>query len=174
MTQEELKNIAPKLSELKSLKTGFVVPNEYFESFENKLISKIHLGIKNTNDIPEGYFDTIEDRVFEKIKKEESKVISLKSRFVKIAAPIVVAASILLLITLQLFNRNQEDLFANLETSEIETWIINGDLDLSTFEITSVYSDANFENLELYDSYSDDDLIKYLDDIDIESLLLTN
>ena len=174
MTQKELKNIAPKLSELKSLKTGFEVPNEYFESFENKLISKINLGIKNTDDIPEGYFDTIEDRVFEKIKNEEPKVINIKSRFIKVSAPIAVAASILLLITLQLFNRDQEDLFANLETSEIETWIINGDLDLSNFEITSVYSDANFENLELYDTYSDDDLIRYLDDIDIESLLLTN
>lgn len=174
MTQEELKNIAPKLFELKSLKTGFEVPKEYFESFENKLILKINFERKDTNDIPEGYFDTIEDRVFEKIINEEPKVINIKKRIVKIATPLAIAASILLLITLQIFNKNHEDLFANLETSEIETWINNGDLDLSTFEIASVYSDANFENLELYDTYSDDDLIKYLDDIDIESLLLTN
>ncbi|MFK5879423.1 MAG: hypothetical protein QM478_07990 [Flavobacteriaceae bacterium] len=172
MTREELKNIAPKLSELKSIKTGFEVPNGYFDSLEDKVMSK--LITEDTNDIPEGYFDTIEDRVFEKIKNEETKVISLKSRFVKIAAPMAIAASILLLIALQLFNTNQEDLFANLETSEIEAWINNGDLDLSTFEITSVYSDASFENLELYDAYSDDDLMEYLGDIDLESLILTN
>ena len=172
MTQEELKNIAPKLFELKSMKTGFEVPNGYFESLEDKVLSKIKS--EANNDIPEGYFDTIENRVFEKIKNEEPKVISLKNRFVKLAAPLAIAASILLLITLQLFNTNQEDVFANLETSEIETWINNDDLDLETFEITSVYSDANFENIELDDSYSDNDLIEYLDDIDLESLILTN
>jgi len=172
MTRKELKNIAPKLSELKSMKTGFEIPNGYFDALEDKVMSK--LITEDTNDIPEGYFDTIEDRVFEKIKNEEPKVISLKNRFVKIATPMAIAASILLLITLQLFNTNQEDIFANLETSEIETWINNGDLDLSTFEITSVYSDANFENLELYDAYSDDDLMEYLGDIDLESFILTN
>lgn len=172
MTPKELKNIAPKLSELKSMKTGFEVPNGYFESLEDRVLSKIKSEV--INDIPEGYFDTIEDRVFEKIKNEEPKVISLKSRFVKVAAPLAIAASILLLITLQLFNTNQKDVFANLETSEIETWINNGDLDLETFEITSVYNDADFENIELYDSYSDNDLLEYLDDIDLESLILTN
>ncbi len=169
MTQEELKNIAPKLSELKSMKTGFKIPDGYFDLLEDKVMSKLI-----TNDIPKGYFDTIEDLVFEKIKNEEPKVISLKNRFVKIAAPLAIAASILLLITLQFFNTTQKDLFANLETSEIEAWINNGDLDLSTFEITTVYSDANFENLELYVSYTDDDFIEYLDDIDLESLILTN
>lgn len=172
MTPKELKNIAPKLSELKSMKTGFEVPNGYFESLEDRVLSKIKSEV--INDIPEGYFDTIEDRVFEKIKNEEPKVISLKSRFVKVAAPLAIAASILLLITLQLFNTNQKDVFANLETSEIKTWINNGDLDLETFEITSVYNDADFENIELYDSYSDNDLLEYLDDIDLESLILTN
>ena len=172
MTPKELKNIAPKLSELKSMKTGFEVPNGYFESLEDRVLSKIKSEV--INDIPEGYFDTIEDRVFKKIKNEEPKVISLKSRFVKVAAPLAIAASILLLITLQLFNTNQKDVFANLETSEIETWINNGDLDLETFEITSVYNDADFENIELYDSYSDNDLLEYLDDIDLESLILTN
>ncbi|MDC9723315.1 MAG: hypothetical protein PSN34_11195 [Urechidicola sp.] len=172
MTPEELKNIAPKLSELKAMKTGFEVPNGYFESLEDKVISKIKSDV--IKDIPEGYFDTIEDRVFEKIKREDPKVISLKSRLVKIAAPLAIAASILLLITLQLFKTSNEDIFANLETSEIETWINNGDLDLNTFEITSVYNDANFENIELYDSYSDNDLLEYLDDIDLESLILTN
>lgn len=174
MTQEEFKNIAPKLSELKSIKTGFEVPRGYFDSIEEKVFSKIDFKNKSPNDIPEGYFDTIENRVFEKIKNEETKVISLKSRFAKIVAPMAIAASILLLITLQLFNTNKEDLFASLEISEIETWINNGDLNLSTFEITSVYSDANFENIELYDSYTEDDLLEYLNDVDLESLILTD
>lgn len=172
MTTEELKNIAPKLSELKSMKTGFEVPHDYFESIEERVISK--LKTEDINDIPESYFETIEDRVFEKIKNEAPKVISLKSRFTKIVTPIAIAASILLLITLQLFNSSQEDVFANLDTSEIETWINNGDLDLDTYEITSVYSDVNFDDIELYDDYTDDELLNYLDNIDLESLILTN
>lgn len=174
MTTEELKNTAPKLSELKSMKTGFEVPDGYFESVVDSIISKIDFDNEASNDIPEGYFDTIEDRVFDKIKRKESKVISLKSRVLKIATPIAIAASILLLITLQLFNQTQEDVFANLDTSEIETWIDNGDLNIDTYEITSVYSDVNFDDIELYDDYTDDDLLNYLDSIDLESLILTN
>lgn len=174
MTPQELKNIAAKLSELKSMKTGFEIPQGYFESIEEKVISKIDFENVASNDIPQGYFDTIEDRVFDKLKNEEPKVISIKGRFIKIAAPLAIAASILLLITLQIFNTKQEDVFSSLKTSDIETWIENGDLELSTYEIAAVYDDANFENIEFYNDYTEDDLLNYLDDIDLESLLLTN
>lgn len=171
MTPEELKNIAPKLSELKSMKTGFEVPLNYFESIEEKVFSKIDFKGDTSNDIPEGYFDTIENRVFDKLKSKETKVINLKSRFVKIIVPLVIAASILLFITLQIYTPKQEDVFASLKTSDIETWIANGDLELSTYEIAAIYEDANFENIELYNDYTEDELIDYLDNIDLESLL---
>ena len=174
MTPKELKNIAPKLSELKSMKTGFEVPTNYFESIEEKITFKIDFENEVDNDIPDDYFDTIEDRVFDKLKSQEPKVINLKSRFIKIVAPLAIAASILLLITLQIYTPKQEDVFANLKTSDIESWINNGDINIDTYEIATVYDDANFEDIELYNDYTEDDLLEYLNNIDLESLLETN
>ena len=44
---------------------------------------------------------------------------------------------------------------------------------MNAYEIASVYSDEDFENLEI-NQYNESDLINYLDDIDVESLMLTN
>jgi hypothetical protein len=204
MKPEELKNIAPRLSELKKLDSGFKVPKKYFgvledavflkvfietlenevpykipkgyfESIEDRTLDTIKSNKKEDNfSIPDNYFETIEDRVFEKINKS-GKVIPLKSRFVKTFIPIAAAASLLIFITLQLFtDTNSNDLLASLEESEIENWIESGDLELSSYEIAEIYEDVNFEELELNQLYNDENLIEYLDDIDIESLNLTN
>ena len=203
MESKELKNIAPELYKLKQLETGFEVPKGYFESLEDGVLLKIstsnfdkELPFKtpknyfetiedkvittvksneqeNNFSIPENYFETIEDRVFEKIN-QEPKVINIKTKFVRTFLPIAAAASLLLFLTLKLSdNKSPQDHLANLESSEIENWINNGDLELNSFEIASVYEDENFDDLEL-NQLNDDKLVEYLNDIDIESLILTN
>lgn len=203
MKAEELKHIAPKLNELKKLGSGFKVPNTYFESIEHVVFLKkyadnlesdspfevpkdyfktvedkvIHTiksnNQKNDFSIPENYFETLEDSVFEKIRREP-KTIRLKNRFVKTFIPLA-AASLLLFITFQLFNdTSSTDLLANLEVSEIENWIDNGDLELDSYEIAAIYENVDFEELEINQQYNDESLIEYLNNIDIESLYLTN
>lgn len=204
MTPEELKNIAPKLSELKQFGSGFSIPKGYFETVENSVFSKISsekLTNENPFNLPKDYFDTIEDKVFEKIKKEEQKpsfsvpdgyfdsiedkvfekinsepkVIDFKTRFIKTFLPIAAAASLLLFFTLQLLNKpSQQDLFASVKTSEIENWIENGEIELDAYDIAAVYNETDFENLDLNQQFDEDNLTKYLEDIDVESLILTN
>jgi len=205
MTQEEFKNIAPKLYELQQLDSGFMIPKNYFGTVEDTVFLKLSegkLNRKNPFKTPENYFSTIEDRVFDKIQSGEketafsipkgyfdtvednvfkklhtkTKAIDFKTRFIKTFLPIAAAASLLLFVTLQLLNNNNDntDLFANMELSEIENWIDNGSLEFDSYQIAAVYNDTDLEDIELDQQYSDDNLMKYLDDIDIESLILTN
>lgn len=168
MENEELKHIAPKLAELKSENTGFKAPEGYFDMLQDKL----EVQLIGNDSIPEGYFDTLEDKVFEKLNTS-TKVIPLKSSIRKKVAVFSIAASILALVTFQLLNQKTTDPFANLEASEIETWIDDGHLEFNSFEIAASYSNEAIDNLELYD-YSDSDLIDYLNDYDVESLLINN
>ena len=81
----------------------------------------------------------------------------------------------LLFITFQLFNDpSSTDLLVNLEISEIESWIDNGDLELDSYEIAAIYENVDFDELEINQQYNYEYLIEYLEDIDIESLYLNN
>lgn len=204
MTPTEFKNIAPKLFELQKLKNGFNVPKNYFKNVEDNVLSETYTksfekkspfktpdnyfdDIQNkvintiksdqnetTFSIPKDYFDGIEDAVFEKINTS-TKIIDFKSRFIKAFLPIAAAASLLLFITLQVFNKTESvDLFAKMELTEFDNWIENGNMDVSSYEIAAVYQDIDFEELDLNQQYNDENLIDYLDNIDVESLILTN
>ena len=73
---------------LHNIKTaGFKTPNDYFESLDKRILSKIdaqpHLeAIKSSGfNAPEGYFETFDGHLLEALKKEQNtKVISLFSR----------------------------------------------------------------------------------------------
>ena len=199
MTPEELKNIAPKLFELQKLNHGFDIPKGYFESVEESLASSLFLDTltkQHSFDIPENYFDTIESTVFETIElqnasipkdyfstietnvferiQNKSKVISIKKNIFQKFVPLTIAASILLIFTIQFFNSTEINQFASIDTFEIEQWIDNGELEISTYEVASIYHDITIETLDIYDFYQDDEILNYLDDIDIEPLILTN
>ncbi len=157
-------------------KTPFRTPKNYFSTIEDRVLESLKSEEKeNVYATPKGYFDSVEDKVFERLQTE-TKVIDFKTRFIKKFLPIAAAASLLLFITLQLLNNTseQKDLFASLETSEIENWIENGDFEMNSYQIAAVYEDTNIEDIELEQEYNDDHLMEYLDDIDLESLILTN
>ena len=199
MTDKELKNIAPILFQLKKMGSGFSVPKNYFETVETTIVFEVFNSNKENSfktpenyfesiedtvinsihetdtafSIPEGYFNTIEDTVLDKIHSEP-KTISLKSRIVKQFIPFIAAASLLLFISLQFFNTQDSDLFASLETTEIEYWIESDELGLNSYEIASIYEDEDIENLDINSLYEDDEMLNYLNDIDVETLILTN
>ena len=77
MTQEEFKNIAPKLYELQQLSNGFSIPKNYFGTVEDAVFKKLSEEKIDKNSAfktPDNYFSTIEDRVFDNIKSEEKKM----------------------------------------------------------------------------------------------------
>lgn len=199
MTPKELKNMAPKLFEIQNLKSGFNVPEEYFDSLELHITTSVFLDslpkenpfktpdnyfdlvessiieiIENENNsIPENYFDTIEDNVFEQLNKQP-KVYSLNKKVLKLFAPIAVAASVLFIFTFQFLSSNQDTNFTSLNTDEIELWLIDESFNLNTNELAYLYENTEIESLNIYDFYEENEVFDYLNDVDVESLILTN
>jgi len=157
-------------------KEGFDIPAGYFDNVENNIFDRITVDTnskKQSLNVPTGYFDTLEDRVFEKIQKEtiqKPKVINLKSRLIKVLAPVSIAASLLLVFVLN-YNNETPFSFENVAASDIEQWIEDDLISLDSYQIAEVYNDVALE-----DEFSDDDLevLDYINGTDIESVLLTD
>jgi len=162
-----------KLKDLNIKNTGFSVPDYYFDSLETKIISKVN------DDIPNNYFEDVEKNILSKLnldKPKNIKVIKLNSQFFKRLIPIVAAASVILFIGLNFFNKTNTPNFESLDTSSISNWVeLNSDDSnayvlgqyLSPSEITSIY------NPELT-NIKDADLVKYLNDTNLEDLMINN
>jgi len=164
----------------KGNKKAFKTSDNYFDSIEDIVIAKlkaeaIHNNNNNNNNkgtiIPENYFQTIKDKVLAEIKTVP-KVISLKSRFIKFAAPIAIAASLLLIFVV---NKNSKTVtFDSLASSEIETWIDNGGMDIDALSIVSIYPDIELNN-EIYSaSLSDDEVLEYLNEEYLDEIIFEN
>ena len=158
-------------------KAGFTAPENYFNILENQIFKKIQ-STSNTNqpqfDIPPNYFDTIEDNVFEKIQKEaivKPKVIRLKPLFIKVIAPIAVAASLFLIFMFNYTLTKEDYSFDNLTATDVENWIENDLVILESYTISEVFNDVSLEE-ELNED--DLELLNYISGTDIESALLTN
>lgn len=192
MQNDELKHIAPHLEHLKSLKTGFVVPKNYFEGIEDCVESELKLrqfsnnsGFKipenyfenvenevflktkktdeKTLKIPKGYLDSLEDKVFDKIKStEKSKVFTLNRLWI----PASVAA--MLLLTFTFYNQYQKPI-EKVEVAEMENWIETGMVDVNSYEIASVY-ESELDKIDLGDFLKEDVVEDYLSN-DMDELM---
>ncbi len=208
MKKKDLHKIAPKLSKNSLKKTGFKIPDKYFDTIEdavfaelkaenfhensNKNIFKtpkkyfnsvediviaklkaeaIQTNNKDTNEIPKNYFNSVEETVLSKINSE-TKVISLKNMLVKVIAPIAIAASLLLIFTL---NTKQNSIsFDSLATADIENWIDNGNIDIDALNMDSIYSDIELNNDMYSASLSDEEVLDYLYEEDLEEIIYEN
>lgn len=175
MKKEDLHKIAPKLSKIQLDEIGFELPENYFNTIEDIVIARLKAEIvQNDYDktkLPENYFDSIEDRVLTKIKTSP-KVISLKSKIVKFAVPIAIAASLLLVFIL---NDNSNTVtFDSLEISEIENWIENGTIDIDASNIASMYPDIELNIDYFSSSISDNEFLEYLYEEDLEEIIYEN
>ncbi|TBN04784.1 hypothetical protein EYD45_05860 [Hyunsoonleella flava] len=147
--------------------SGFKVPKDYFENFEYTLMDNIKveevIGTPETGfDVPKHYFETLEDRIVANVaEKKDTKVISLLNRktIVYISG---IAAAILLLFNLSIFNDRVS--IEDLEAATVENYIL--DEDISSYEIASLFT----EELP-----SEDGLVEYnLDAENLEEYLLNN
>ena len=156
-------------------KVGYSIPENYFETIENNVFTKIDANESNKQqkfDVPKDYFSTIEDNVFKKIQEEDSrkpKVINLKSRLTKVFAPIAIAASLLLLLTLYTNKTDDTHSFDSLAITDVENWIENDYVALDSYEIAEAFSDIPFE-----EDFNEEDIeiLDYINGTDIESSLL--
>lgn len=161
MRQNKLHNIK---------KTGLNIPDNYFECLEDQIMSQVKLselgsaGFK----MPDNYLDAIENRVIDTIAQEKApKVISLfsKQNIIYISS---VAAAIIILLNLSIFEKDAWDI----EAQTVENYIINEDI--SSYEIASLLDDEDLieENFVIH-NFSDETIENYvLDNVDIEKLIL--
>lgn len=140
--------------------SGFKTPEDYFLNMEDKIMSQILLDEKVNKTvfkIPDNYFESLEERIINQVsEKQEAKVISLFSKPTLITITSV-AAAIVLLFNLNIFDKNIS--FETLNTVDLENYVSNQefetleleveiieDIDISAFILKESISDASLEN----------------------------
>lgn len=160
-----------KKHNLKNIKhSGFKIPEDYFEKFEASVLNQdrimsTHNGFK----VPEGYFETIEDTIINKANQKESKVIQLFSRKAIIAS-LSIAASILLLFNLSIFEK--QITLDSLDYETLENFVLNQELESS--DIANLITNTEqLANISIAESVSDTLLENYLLNIEDEEDFLS-
>ena len=160
-----------KLNTIK--KTGFKVPEDYFDNLEEQLLSTVKLKNKNPSSgfgVPDGYFETLEERIFQQVPEaQESKVISLfRNKYILYTAGI--AASILILFNLSIFNH--QTTWADIDTETAENYVINENI--GTYEIASLLEIEEIDETIFFDlDIKEEQLETYLENnAEIETLLI--
>ena len=162
----------------KNIKNPFKTPQNYFDSFEDKLMDKLStkesvMPKARGFTVPDNYFDTFNDELTSKLNKE-TNVIPLYpiKKIMAIAASIAAIAIIFLGYN---WNRTEELSISDLANTDIEAYFENNEFDLTSYEIAEVlpFTDTEFSNM-LNSSIENENILDYLSDntIDFEELNL--
>lgn len=156
--------------------TNFKVPESYFETLEERLLSKIAeenfpktTGFK----VPEQYFEKFEVPFLNEseISEKPKKVIRLfPQKYFGYAAAIAAC----LIIGFTLFNTKKNSLgLDSLQLTAIDTYIEEGNLSLDLYDLTSYIENEDVVNIDLdANNFTDSSLQEYLlENIDTETLI---
>lgn len=151
---------------LHNIKSGFKTPDNYFNQFEDNLLSEIRLKeqvSKTGFEVPDGYLDMFKVEINEPVP--QSKVISLFSRKTIWYAASVAAVAILL-INIPSFKTT--DNFVAIDTESIESYMLDTDYD--AYELGDLIIDPSaFEDAILEESITDASLEDYFyDNVELE------
>jgi len=153
------------------LKTGFSTPKDYFENFENKINPKV-LNVTSTGfKIPKYYFETVDNKIFNKLYvNKHSKVFSILKKPLFRAVSYAVAASFVLFLGLKMFYFTEVNSdFDSVSVAQIDTWIDEDLVSFSNYDIADNFTDAEFS---METNITDEELLDYLEQTDIENLIL--
>ena len=140
-----------------NIKTGFTIPEGYFNSIENLFFSNSIekcLPKKDGFNTPENYFNKLDNQILIKLRNsKKGKLIKIKMlQLVPIAATI----AIFLFIGINfVYTENSE-----LSSDEITNWFETNINTISYDDITAFYGDANFDDIELLEHIINEDIIK--------------
>lgn len=138
-------------------KNPFKTPKDYFDSFEENLMDKLHnkesiIPKSDGFSVPDNYFNTLQDKL-----KDESKVIPLRSYKRYYVAAV---AALFIFVIGQQFNNTEEVSFMDLANSEIEAYFDSNDLDMSTYELVEVLPVVQLEINDILDNHMNNDNIE--------------
>ena len=173
MKKKNLHKIAPTLSDIPLKKGEFNLPDQYFESIEDIIIAKLKAAALENNksrSIPSAYFDTVEDAVLNKLTKK--KVIFSIKNITKYVVPITIAASLLLFIILN--NTDNTVTFDSISTLDIENSIENGFINIDAENLATIFPDIDFNEDDFHASFTDDEVLEYLNSEDLDEIIYDN
>ncbi len=151
-------------------KEGFKLPEGYFEGLTDRILEGIEEDTSKLPDkegfaVPEGYFDSLDERVRKAISPDEdSKVVRLNpwKKYYFVAASI--AALIIIVIGFQL-SQTQEFTFSDLANAELENYLDETDLGLTSYEIAEVLPIEELEVNDILDTaLNEENILDYLDE----------
>lgn len=154
--------------------TGFKVPKDYFESFEDAFLNEIKLKEITTDSgfqVPDNYFDSLEDKITSAVNQEKDiKVIKLVT-WRKAAYAAAIAASLVLMFNIY-FNQKSPVTIDTIETASIENYILNEELE--TTEIASLFIEDDLSDVQLiHDGFSSESIENYIfDNVEIEDIII--
>ncbi len=170
----------------KNNKKNFKTPEGYFKGFSDRLLDRMSdtgnqgsslLPKSDGFYLPDGYFDSLNKNIQEKLEDGIPKVITLnRRRKVYYYAAAAVAAIVLLTIGIRT-NSSEEHTFEGLAKTEIEDYFNSTDLGLSSYEIAEVIPVDELEISDITDNkIEEENIIDYLDNNieNIEELNLTD
>lgn len=143
----------------------FNTPKNYFDSFEDRLFEKIkEEGLPKTSGlkVPETYFAEMEQRMLDVATKDESiKTIPL---FPKKYFGYAAAIAACMAIGLTFFNQTDKSLtLENIKLSMIDKYIEDGNLNLNLYDLTDYMDDNEISRIDLQSiNISDGVLENYL------------
>jgi len=172
----ELKNSEEFITNKVGKKTGFKVLENYFESLEDAIFTRLseELFTKQTGfETPSNYFNNLEETILTKISSEEKvvKVIPLYTRIARFAS-IASAACVLLFVGFQLFSSSETISFDTLAFGDVENWVENNIVLIDSYELNDAFKISDFDGNELLLSeISDETIENYLTNVDTSTLL---
>ena len=169
------KNINDYLNDISKDKNQFSIPENYFNSIEDNVLSKIieeQLPGELNYNVPDDYFESFEATLFSnsEFSKKEIKVISLRSKILKFI-PTAAAASMLLFVGLNYFTLVNSSSDDSITSDDLELWM---DENYNDYSNSIEFVDTDFTEdtrIEEETSIEDEDILEYLNTIDNSSLL---
>ncbi|MDH3697871.1 MAG: hypothetical protein OER83_04355 [Flavobacteriaceae bacterium] len=158
---------------------GFKTPEGYFDSLTDRILEKVGKESQSAPEnegfsTPDNYFESFNDKLKARMEPKETKVVQLRSyrRYWVAAASI---AAIFLLVVVIPWGGTEESSFDTLASAEIEAYLDEGDLGLSSYELAEfIAEDALQEDAIMEMNIEDENIMEYLDDTidDIDELNL--
>ncbi len=141
------------------------LPENYFTNFQDKLFERLEVDtsfLPQTDGfiVPKGYFDSLEDRIAKNVfsTKKQGKIVNIKPLYYLSA----VAASIVLLISLGVFNKKPVS-FDTVAVTEIEEYIQFKSSDISTLDLANLFNEKELEQIQLEQEVIDEEnMVEYL------------
>lgn len=155
-------------------KSGFTVPQKYFEELDQNLFDFVTKGEDNAErsldsiegsgfTVPAGYFNELEENLFKKVKDEPKVIPLFRKEFFVYAASI---AAIVIILAGSLFLKpTSENSWETLELSALESYIDDNNIDFSTNEISGfLFEDGNLVNESEFTEVNAEAMFEYLDE----------